>query len=372
MKPSDFFDQAVSLFDDRKFDFEISQALSRTEEWSQLSARDEWQNWDVQFSRASDVEKPWIDDLARNEVRPTWPGEAPFAVCVTHDIDTLDHFSWSEYRVRLARASGLKKLKTLLGFIKNRLILRKSNAWSFETWLALEQKFGVRATWYVPPEAPLNPDQDDCSYAYSDLVSWSAQDTIPFRTALQRLVSVEGHEVGLHGSISAHADSAELLRQRLALAEVLGTSVTGLRMHYLKFDPLKSPGAVAAAGFETDSTYGFNRAIGFRAGTSFPHRMFDPIRQKTTTVVEVPFCIQDGSLFRTWCLNLDAQAARERSSSVFDAVAAVNGVVNLVFHPNHANEPLILSYFEWCLEELHKRGACFLTVRDAAKAILPS
>lgn len=86
MKPSDFFDQAVSLFDDRKFDFEISQALSRTEEWSQLSARDEWQNWDVQFSRASDVEKPWIDDLARNEVRPTWPGEAPFAVCVTHEI----------------------------------------------------------------------------------------------------------------------------------------------------------------------------------------------------------------------------------------------------------------------------------------------
>lgn len=340
----------------------------RTHESQSDSYRDEWGNWDVQVGQgANQLVSPDFDRYVIPGTA-TWPGGAPFAVCLTHDLDAIDHFSWAEYRIRIARAPFVSKVRSLLGFLKNRILLRRAQIWSFEDWLSLERQYGVRATWFVPPEDPHRPSPHDCSYRYDHSVHFEKGSRIPFDQALRQLLQ-EGHEIGLHGSISAALDADELRRQRKHLSETVRAPINSLRMHYLRFDPESTPRAVADAGFEVDSTIGFNRGVGFRASTSLPHRLTDPRTKEILDVVEVPFQIQEGALFRDWCLGLGMAKAKERTLEIVDAVEVAGGVLGLVYHPHLFTDPSVQEHFRWILEELKRRRAVFLTVTEAARAV---
>ena len=56
-------------------------------------------------NRLSPLYRPWRDELAlaRGATRPSWPNGAPFAVCLTHDVDNV---SASNARMHLRRAIG--------------------------------------------------------------------------------------------------------------------------------------------------------------------------------------------------------------------------------------------------------------------------
>ena len=365
--PAIFGDQIERIKCDEITDHDVHSVL-RKHEFHPGAHRDEWGNSDIQIGPEMDGFAVPTFDRHIVPGSAKWPGGAAFAVCVTHDLDAIDRYSWAEYRIRIARAPIASKFRSLLGYIKNRIILRRREDWSFGDWLELERRYGVRATWFVPPEDPRHPSPHDCSYSYNHLVQYEIGDWIQFDKALLRLTQ-EGHEIGLHGSISSALDSAELKRQRLKLSETIKKPVNALRMHYLRFDPVRTPRIVADAGFQADSTIGFNRGVGFRASTSLPHRLMDPQTNEFLSVIEVPFQIQEGALFRNWCLGLNVEQAKARTSQIVDAVERAGGVLGLVYHPHLFGIPEVQEHFCWMLEELKRRNAAFITTTEAAQMV---
>ena len=81
-----------------------------------------------------------------------------------------------------------------------------------------------------------------------------------------RKLSEQGCEVGLHG-IDAWRDLTEGPKEANRICEMTGQSKIGVRMHWLYFDE-ESPKILDRAGFSYDSTFGYNDALGFRAGTT--------------------------------------------------------------------------------------------------------
>ena len=134
-------------------------------------------------------------------------------------------------------------------------------------------------------------------------------------------VAQAGFDVGLHGSSASATDARLLSAQRAVLEDAIGGEVQTIRQHWLHWDVRATPAAQAAAGFSADSTLGFNRNVGFRAGTSFPFFLSTPDPFDAVDVLEVPLIAQEAALFGAHALGLDESSAREAVQTLVDRVA---------------------------------------------------
>ena len=174
------------------------------------------------------------------------------------------------------------------------IVRAPSLAATIERSVALEAERGLTASYFftVPPAGPWT--RWDCVYAPDDRCT--------FRGAEQRIgdvmrtLRVEGFDVGLHGSYESARTPGVLERERATLEAAIGAPVETTRQHFLHWDVRWTPQLQEQAGLRADSSLGFNRTVGFRAGTSLPFRQFDVAADRALDVVEVPLAVQDAAL----------------------------------------------------------------------------
>ena len=75
-------------------------------------------------------------------------------------------------------------------------------------------------------------------------------------------LSCGGFEIGLHPSYHAHAHVAYMRSERGVLTEITGTDPVSVRQHFLRYDPVITPGIQEAVGFRIDSSLGFAECSG--------------------------------------------------------------------------------------------------------------
>ena len=357
----------------------IFEALSRTEELTR-TVRDQWGGWDWQYSdaqRRGELYVPWLDESLvglRMEIQdqhpdwswePLWPEKKRFALCLTHDVDdviteaawgslihTVQHDFQSNLspRIRAGRAKGLVREWLNQLCARARRPLR-----NFDEWLKLESSFGFSSTFYFFPSRLWRRDVHDCSYQFHDIVHHGTR-TMTVGEMIRNL-DMEGWEIGLHGSYQSAVESGLLIDERRQLEEVVGRPIISTRQHWLHYDVRTTPRLQTEAGFSVDSTQGFNRSIGFRAGTAFPYWCWDHQAGQSLPVLEVPQHIMDGGLFSTHALEYDADLAIEHSLQLMNAVERVGGCLTLSWHPYNVNDDKCWTVYKTLLEEAARRQA---------------
>ena len=234
---------------------------------------------------------------------PPRPDGYEFICCLTHDIDfcnirrhrgdqTLAGFA---YRASLGTAADLVRgRRTLTEAARNWAAFASlplvflglaPDFWRpFDDYASIEG--GERSTFFVipfkdrpgvGPEGTSNPRR---------AVRYAADE---IREELARAAGT-GSEIAVHG-IDAWRDDNAGRRERAEVASASGRPSTGVRMHWLYFSQ-DSPRQLESAGFEYDSTYGYNEAVGYRAGTSQVFRL-----PGTRNLLELPLAIMDSALF---------------------------------------------------------------------------
>jgi len=174
---------------------------------------------------------------------------------------------------------------------------------------------------------------------------------------IARELREEGFDVGLHAGYASATDLDALRYEKRIIEEYIGGDVVSCRQHYLHWDVGTTPRIQSEAGILVDSTVGFNRNVGFRAGTALPYRLFDLAADEPLNVIEVPLIIQESPLLATNALELDGSLAQKTMKDLFDCVAETGGVVTLLFHPHSLAQPAYLSLFSWALDYGRDRGA---------------
>ena len=149
----------------------------------------------------------------------------------------------------------------------------------------------------------------------------------------------QGHDVGLHGSYWSARQPGMLKEQREQLSRDSGLSITTTRQHWLHFDIDITPQLQSEAGIVVDGTFGFNRHLGFRAGTSLP--FFWP----NLDLLELPLVIQDVAVFSPAAMELDLSTACKVCDQIVEEVASVGGCVGTLLHPEQF--PLITELNRW-------------------------
>jgi peptidoglycan/xylan/chitin deacetylase (PgdA/CDA1 family) len=168
-----------------------------------------------------------------------------------------------------------------------------------------------------------------------------------------------GFEIGVHGIDAWH--DLELARQeRDRIARFAPGSNLGIRMHWLCFSD-ESFKILDQAGYAYDASFGYNGAVGYRAGTC---QVFRPIG--AVKLLELPLHVQDTTLFFARQLNLSERQAWDLCAKLLKHARAHGGVLTIGWHDRSlAPERLWGDFYIRLLETLKESGAWFATAGEA-------
>jgi len=302
---------------------------------------------------------------------PPVPEGYNFIACLTHDVDhpsiRLHRFDHTMFGF-LYRAT----IGSLLALARGRASVRSVFAnWAAAfklpfVYMGLAKDFwndlatynllegGSRSSFFVipfkrRPGAGIQgsaPAMRASAYGAADIASEIGQ------------LSSNGNEIGLHG-IDAWNDSSKAREELAEIHRITGAQETGIRMHWLYFDK-NSSSVLDRAGFDYDSTVGYNEAVGYRAGTS---QVYKPLG--VTRLLELPLHIMDTALFSPGRQDLSSAEASNLVRIILDHAVQNGGVVTINWHDRSiAPERLWKDFYIDLIGELNRRGAWLTNARE--------
>jgi len=273
-----------------------------------------------------------------------WPDNKKFAVCLTHDVDRIR--KTYQYITQVKKANYLQ-VRQLFKF--------RNPYWGFPAIMRIEDKFGVRSTFFFMQESKkislLRPKQWVLSagkYKFDDKKVCK----------IIQLLHRNGWEIGLHGSYDSYKNENSLREEKKELEDVLGAEVIGIRQHYLNLEIPKTWRIQQRVGFLYDASFGFRDRVGFRDERYLPFHPFDD------SFLEIPLIIMDSALF----LNYDSEdVIWKECLSLIEKVEKQKGLLTVLWHQRVFNEmefPGWSRIYEKIIKECKRRNAYFGTCKD--------
>jgi len=165
----------------------------------------------------------------------------------------------------------------------------------------------------------------------------------PVFQRISAFLTVEGCELGIHGSAYRHDDPAWWKGSQERFAGLYEAPAEGARNHYLT---LRVPGtwlSQLGAGIRYDSTFGYADHLGAPAGFAFPFAVGTQVEDgHRVPLIELPVTIMDQTVFRYSALRGEGAFAACRTA--LDTVRQLGGLVTLLWHNNFFAEE---EYVEW-------------------------
>ena len=188
-------------------------------------------------------------------------------VALTHDVDRI--VKTYQYFTHFFKAIKNKNFKEAVYHI-NSINKRDEVYWNFDEIIDIENKYGVKSTFFFLIES--------IPFKFYDISNWKLSlgrydINDPRILAIMRYLDENGWEIGLHGSYFSYKDINLLINEKMAIEKQLGHSVMGIRQHYLNLNE-KTWSLQKEAGFCYDTSWGFANAIGFKEDKSKPFHPF--------------------------------------------------------------------------------------------------
>ncbi len=304
---------------------------------------------------------------------PPIPNGYRFIACLTHDIDFIrirDHKFDHTVCGFIYRAT----LGTLLDVIKHRRTWKElylnwkavlslplvhlgfsPDFWfKFDRYMELEKNVDARSTFFFIPFKKRMGKK----VAGNGVKRRAARYDVHDVPQVVKKLADNGFEVGVHG-IDAWHDVSAASAEKQRISGISKRADAGIRMHWLCFDG-NSFQVLDDAGFSYDSTFGYNNAVGYRAGTT---QVFKPIGAKN--LCELPLNIQDTALFNAKHMSLTKADAWQRSNELIEQVSIHGGALTILWHDRSLSpERLYEDFYIRLLDELHHQKVWLAKAQD--------
>lgn len=286
-----------------------------------------------------------------------WPDGCSFALALSHDVDRVAkrwQFPYYFGRAILRRQLGqLWRHTCSLG-----ALLRGDDPyWNFERIMSLEDKLGVRSTFFFLDE----PGRASLLCPKS-LVLFGGRYLLDNRRIQQVICELDagGWEIGLHGSYFSYRNEMMLKREKERLETILAKPVKGVRQHYLNLDIPETWHIQARVGLVYDSSLCFLDRIGFRWNAPRPFYPKDPLTGDKIPILELQTAIMDSALVRIddpW----------HEVESLIDRVEREQGVLTVNWHQRSFNPweyQERLDMYTRIIQECQRRRAWIVPLRE--------
>jgi hypothetical protein len=267
-------------------------------------------------------------------------------VVLSHDVDSpIDpgspwHAAGAAWgNVRAAR-KPLRSVAYAAGVaahaLRWRALDRSGKHGVFEHVMDAEEQRGFRSTFFFAAVSRFDAEGTRLDVGYDVRRE-------PLPESVRAVVS-RGFGLGLHVGYEARADAMRIASERARLEDVAGASANGTRHHYWHMTrPFwKSLEAHGAAGFNYDSSVGFNSAPGYRLGIALPFRPWNPETRAPIPVLQVPALMMDSMVMSEPSL----EAVGERVAGLLEGLKRFEGVAAIDWH-EYTSFPASRRYRRW-------------------------
>lgn len=290
------------------------------------------------------LDLPVVDLLAEyliERVRSLCPAlpdpQGDFRIIPTHDVDAPYKYAFRTpfefLRGLAADAIRGEPMRNLMRAPKLWRRVRGGDIESdpfncFERILSLNEAHGLQSEFYFIANNSAGRIDGDYDLAHPLM-----------RTLLKNVVD-RGHLVGLHSSYKAPYNSNILRLERIRLQKLATEagyrqSIDFVRNHYLRFDPLITPGVLSASGFTQDSTLAFADIAGFRRGTCRPFPLWDIDKNQPLDIIERPLIAMECSLVSDRYEGLSYSDAAARLDRLKSECRRFGGHMVVLWHNNY-------------------------------------
>jgi len=295
----------------------------------------------------------WIQllksDLKR---RPLWPQDKDFAVCLTHDVDSIRKYRFLPPVITIVslvlRRNFKQAISRTLEYLSSILNLRKDPFDTFDYMLNLEQKYGFRSSFY---------------FLGSPGVKFAGRYAID-STVVKRLIheiEESGCEVGLHGNYESFDDFQNMTEAKQKLDAVVKDRSYGCRQHFLRWKTPDTWRIQEAAGLLYDTTMTFADCTGFRCGFCLPFRPFDLLENRVMDIWELPLIVMEGSLQNAQYQGLEPHKALDAIIKLINTIKSYGGVFTVLWHNSSLD-----SQGEWTgWQEVYEQMLEYISSQDA-------
>lgn len=286
------------------------------------------------------LERPIVDEwlhLLGQVIIRVWPfislKQHSFSMRVSHDVDAPSRFAFSRpaslLKDILRCVLKEKNLKSALlaPFIRmsSKARLHALDPYNTFDWLMdRSEKHGLVSAFYFI--CGRTDPAKDADYEIEDQAI----------IELMKRIHERGHEIGLHPSYASYQSPQiiqlefERLRKSCQAAGIHQDNWGG-RMHYLRWEQPTTMNGWDSAGISYDSTLGYADQPGFRCGTCFEYRGFDPVEKTARNIIIRPLVAMDVTVIDYLGLGV-GEKAREKFLSLKQACSAVGGVFTVLWH----------------------------------------
>lgn len=317
----------------------VNNTLLRKEEYGG-SNLDKWGRFDHDKSMLVQNgldQSPILDELVLDvikqlglKVKNIWPGGKKAAVCLTHDVDVIDGFSylwlrkfnwywkWLRAKIEVNQQAANNWSSTLKKWKRYKRV-NFDPMDSFDQIQELENSYGFRSTFFF---MSLRHGLSREGRRYS------VQNPKVAQCAKKLLEG--GWEIGLHAAYHNHLSLSSLKEQKQRLEDVIQEEISGCRHHYLRVRFTDSWKIYAQAGFKYSSNMGWGSGFqGFRAGTCLPYQ---PLREYP--LLEIPFQLMDMNPIA------DPESYMNIFNQYLKLTKEVGGCLVINFHQEHFQEEI--------------------------------
>jgi hypothetical protein len=210
-----------------------------------------------------------------------------------------------------------------------RLGASRRDYWQFGRVRALEERLGVRSTFYVYAWQPFRGRLDHRLVHLLLDPHYDIRQDGRFQSRLPQLLG-RGWDIGLHGSLYSYVSKVTLAKEKQILEEVTGSSALSVRQHWLWLAPTSTWRFQEEVGLLADTTLGFNDCIGFRAGIATAFPPYDWGTGETRRLLEIPMVFMDSTLFDY--ARLGPEQALDSCIKILEEVRRFGGCVSINWH----------------------------------------
>lgn len=219
----------------------------------------------------------------------------------SHDVDyinktiqlrikqTLFHlFNSGNYLIKLNLIKSIRKLVQGINFA-----YQAGNYWCFDYWNEMEKKLNIKSVFYF--FAKIKDKKIKGINRWVIDPSYDIAQNIKLKTKCAEMIS-NGNKIAIHGSYFSAIYEGLFQKEKDMLEDVLNSSITKSRQHWLNYHEKSTPYIHSKAGIEEDSTIGFNDISGFRAGVASRFNPYDHKNQAPFVFEEIPIVVMDSHI----------------------------------------------------------------------------
>lgn len=276
----------------------------------------------------------WIDSFGLGFKRRKLWGGKDFAICLTHDVDTIKKYKiYPPLRTigsLMVKDKNLEKaFAVIIDYFKAKL--GKDPYDNFSYIMNLEDKYGFKSSFYFMSGGNT---EYDAGYSIND----------SYIISLIKILQEKDFEIGLHPSFNSYNNFQILNSEKEKLEKVTKNAIFGGRQHYLRWKSPDTWRILEKAELKYDTTLSFAEHEGFRCGICFPYKPFDVLEGKVLDIWELPLTVMDGSLFDYQ--NLTPEEGFQRIKNIINTVKKYQGVFVLLWHNSSLDDLKLLGWVE--------------------------